>query len=812
MMSDVTDELNEIGVALAAAGDGEPVELSDDQRATLSRASQADIVDALMSVPSIGGPIPDTLVPDVPEHLLSATCWAECINAFRNLETQELIDVALATDNPAEHLQRLVLSDTRLTGAEREPILAILDNVAHTSAHATSASKPPGSAYVASLAVSGFRGIGRRAQITFEVGPGLTVVYGANGSGKSSLAEGLEVLLTGKTARFDNRSHEWLRSWSNIHQPKSGEVEARFASSHRLGDTVYLQRSWSDNPIRASYDSGNRLSFGVPLYNYTVDPTETIRELGWSDAVTTFKPIFGYAEGESLLGETRDLSSDDGRIEYIDEPRRTTLGHNVAVRTGIADPLVNDLHHTLEELGGPVPIGEVLAALIAITRGGLPMRKFVSGSTLVLGPRIPDDERRLLTPLTSSEVNDGQRRSPKRWNWSAIADLYDNLSPGTQELLVRVARAYHDHVDFKMGQITRDYYDPPVDIDMNEHPFAGARHWRSHIYGYMMVDAIYRSRLHQFSRRSAKIWSTIRSGSAVQFSGIDLSLISPGGLTDTPVTRVSLHLSAGNISGVERGVLSQGELHTLALSTFLPTMTRSESPFGFAVIDDPVQAMDEHAVHGLAAVLEEYAETLQLIVFTHDKRLIEALRNQDIDHALINVTRADHSQIECEPLYNPVTQRLFDARQEAERRRGRGRLTHLQDVADHCRRAIEAACMRARRKTLLSEGKAGVEIKDAMDDALAGRDITTRGLMALAIFGDFDRHSDVRKHVAEDEHDKWGQWVDTTLRRVNDVVHAKTAREAREALGSDLYTLINDVERLTQKIKENCSGPDHRDA
>ena len=57
-----------------------------------------------------------------------------------------------------------------------------------------------------------------------------------------------------------------------------------------------------------------------------------------------------------------------------------------------------------------------------------------------------------------------------------------------------------------------------------------------------------------------------------------------------------------------------------------------------------------------------------------------------------------------------------------------------------------------------------------------------------------------------------GEWVDTTLRRVNKVMHAKTAREARDALGSDLYTLINDVERLTQKIEENCDGSDRRDA
>ena len=51
--------------------------------------------------------------------------------------------------------------------------------------------------WLRSVTVEGFRGIGAPATLTLEPSPGLTVVVGRNGSGKSSFAEGLELLMTG---------------------------------------------------------------------------------------------------------------------------------------------------------------------------------------------------------------------------------------------------------------------------------------------------------------------------------------------------------------------------------------------------------------------------------------------------------------------------------------------------------------------------------------------------------------------------------------------------------------------------------------
>src|SRR5262245_2130960 len=57
-------------------------------------------------------------------------------------------------------------------------------------------------AYLTALTVEGFRGIGPAQTLTLNAGPGLTLIVGRNGSGKSSFAEGLEVLFTGDSKRW----------------------------------------------------------------------------------------------------------------------------------------------------------------------------------------------------------------------------------------------------------------------------------------------------------------------------------------------------------------------------------------------------------------------------------------------------------------------------------------------------------------------------------------------------------------------------------------------------------------------------------
>jgi predicted ATPase len=92
-------------------------------------------------------------------------------------------------------------------------------------------------------------------------------------------------------------------------------------------------------------------------------------------------------------------------------------------------------------------------------------------------------------------------------------------------------------------------------------------------------------------------------------------------------------------------VMSQGELLALSVSVFLPRVALDESPFRFAVIDDPVQAMDASTVEGLARVLARAAATRQIVVFTHDDRLPDAIARLDIDATLVPIDRRPRSGV-----------------------------------------------------------------------------------------------------------------------------------------------------------------------
>src|SRR5262245_44740771 len=85
--------------------------------------------------------------------------------------------------------------------------------------------EPPG-AYVSSITVEGFRGVGPAVTLPLRPGPGLTLIVGRNGSGKSSFAEALEFLLTGANYRWDDRPKVWVQGWRNLHHPGRAAIKA----------------------------------------------------------------------------------------------------------------------------------------------------------------------------------------------------------------------------------------------------------------------------------------------------------------------------------------------------------------------------------------------------------------------------------------------------------------------------------------------------------------------------------------------------------------------------------------------------------
>src|SRR5664279_2708517 len=103
----------------------------------------------------------------------------------------------------------------------------------------------PAGAYLSSITVEGFRGVGAKAVLPLRVGPGLTVVTGRNGSGKSSFAEAVEFALTGRYSRAEGRPVEWLGGWRNLHHRKAC-IEIGLVIEGNANPATAVRCSWDD--------------------------------------------------------------------------------------------------------------------------------------------------------------------------------------------------------------------------------------------------------------------------------------------------------------------------------------------------------------------------------------------------------------------------------------------------------------------------------------------------------------------------------------------------------------------------------------
>jgi len=150
----------------------------------------------------------------------------------------------------------------------------------------------PRTAFLKAITVEGFRGIGPRATLELPPGPGLTLVVGRNGSGKSSFAEALELLLTGDTYRWSQRSKVWRDGWRNLHHPKAA-ITAEFALEGEKGPCT-VAREWAEGPDLDAATAWAQVR-GKPR-------TGTVA-LGWETPLAAYRPFLSYNELGSMLDE-----------------------------------------------------------------------------------------------------------------------------------------------------------------------------------------------------------------------------------------------------------------------------------------------------------------------------------------------------------------------------------------------------------------------------------------------------------------------------------------------------------------------------
>ena len=152
--------------------------------------------------------------------------------------------------------------------------------------------QPPRIAFLRTITVEGFRGIGPKATLDLTPGPGLTLVVGRNGSGKSSFAEGLELLLTGDTYRWRDRSKIWRDGWRNLHHPKAA-LAADFALEGERGACT----------VACEWPEGADLEAATSWAQVKAKPRTPKDALGWKDALESHRPFLSYNELGSMLDE-----------------------------------------------------------------------------------------------------------------------------------------------------------------------------------------------------------------------------------------------------------------------------------------------------------------------------------------------------------------------------------------------------------------------------------------------------------------------------------------------------------------------------
>lgn len=152
-------------------------------------------------------------------------------------------------------------------------------------------------AYLRSISVRGFRGVGPEASLQLQPGPGLTLVVGRNGSGKSSFAEAAEVALTGDSYRWQGRSKIWRNGWRNLHTADASQVAVGLAEDGQPGTTSVVRR-WHGSDVGDSQCSVQRPG----------QPRGDLSSLGWERDLATYRPFLSYSElGRMLDSRPSDM-------------------------------------------------------------------------------------------------------------------------------------------------------------------------------------------------------------------------------------------------------------------------------------------------------------------------------------------------------------------------------------------------------------------------------------------------------------------------------------------------------------------------
>ncbi|MBX6387979.1 MAG: AAA family ATPase [Frankia sp.] len=629
---------------------------------------------------------------------------------------------------------------------------------------------PTGRVYLESVAVAGYRGVGHRVALPLAPRPGVTLVVGRNGSGKSSIAEALETAFTGTNARWERADPVRRGKWRNMHDAARPKIEVKLRIE---GDTerATLTREWSGDDFQADATGELRRP------GHGKAPAD---QAGWMAALRDFRPFLSYVDLDHMISgrptqmydaiavilgigyvsaADRRLQEELKRLEDAEKavrdetaPLRSELyelpdedralralhafdapgGPDLALILSLAtdlpatdDSLIGELRLTAEQRGPD--LGRVDAATARL-------RAALDGVAAVRGTDAEDALRHaeLLTQaiaFRARHAGDDARDCPvcgtaqvldESWVAKAQAQvealrLAGQTARKAWEELTAAERALRDLIQVP-DRVPAALFDAWIDweacreisepAELAQRVPAAARalteaceraatvaaaelrardeRWRP-LYARLeawarradevaanrgrardirkargwlqeLAKDLRTERMKDFDGQAQRIWEKLR-----QESNVSLKEVRLFGAERATVRRLDLDVSVDGADAPALAVMSQGEQHSLALALFLPRAATADSPFGFVVIDDPVQSMDPAKVSGLAQVLHELGQRRQVVVFTHDTRLQRAFTSQGLSATVWQVDRADGSKVTVRPVTDPVRQAFDDA-------------------------------------------------------------------------------------------------------------------------------------------------------
>jgi energy-coupling factor transporter ATP-binding protein EcfA2 len=710
-------------------------------------------------------------------------------------------DVTIDPSTAAQLRERLAAADL-----DQRARAAVEEAIGDPKAASAPGGVSPG-VYLRSVSVRGFRGIGPEATLELQPRPGLTVVVGRNGSGKSSFAEGLELVMTGTTKRWDTTTKAWSSAWQCLHHADATRVAAELVVAGEP-EPVRLERTWARG---ATYTDASGAASAVA----------TLGARGWTEALASFRPFLSYGELASMfdkltslyeaLSPVLGLEDVDAVLKRVSDRRLALDNADKAVKAKGAE-LASGLDHDDERqallaslLGKRTPDPAAIRAHLDVNPPGLSASGEQSAGLRARASRTVADDDALRAAANGIAEADAARRDladtdaerarriatlleqavalrdagqlvqdcPVCGTREALDAAWD--ARAQEEIAAQRVRARDLEAALQTVAAARRRWeallqqlelppDAPIDDALSaaaalREDAAAAREqlqgldqaWRAKVEATTawladaaaiaeqaaelkavkaaetwlkgVGDELRNERFAPIAAQAVANWQELRHESNVELH--DIRLRSVGRRREA-----SFDVRADGEEASALGVMSQGELLALSVSVFLPRAGLDESPFRFAVIDDPVQSMDPAKVDGLARVLARASQTRQVVVFTHDDRLPDAIRRLRVPAEVLQVLRQSRSRVTVRKVRSPLLQHLKEAKTMALSDRVPDGVRQ-RVVPTLCRGAVEAACADLVRARAVRDGVSVTQADEQLDEAR-----TLRQQLALTLLGD----------------------------------------------------------------------------